>query len=105
MCPRVSHSVLEVAYPPRLLRFGGDSSFETADKFLEVSRAYIGHGPKLEAAARPAHHVVPLLRLDGLGGARPSWAGPHEHVDEMFSPLVDQRGDLAAFEVIETPAN
>src|SRR5579864_4376778 len=88
-----------------LLRFGSCASFQQADKFREVSRADIRHGPELEAASRPTHHVITLPRLDGLCGARPSRARPHEHIDEMFSPLVDQSGDLPPFEIIETPTN
>src|ERR1700686_895064 len=87
---------------PSLLRSGSSASFEEADKFREVGCAYVRYGPELEPAARPTHHVVTLPRLDGLRGARSSRVRPHKHVDEMLSPLVDQRGDLAAFEIIET---
>ena len=88
--------------PPRLtlLRFRSDASFQEADKIGEVLRAYVRHGPELEAAARPAHQVVALARREGLRGARSSRAGPHEHVDEMLSPLVDEGGDFALVEII-----
>src|SRR6476469_9693399 len=74
-----------------LLRSISGASLQQPHKFRKILRAYVGNGPELETFSGPTHQVISLARFRNLNGVRGIPVRPHEHVDEMFPALVDQR--------------
>src|SRR5690242_9965614 len=73
-------------------------------ELLQLGEVQIRDGPPLHAGTRPTDQIVALAnrrlpRCFCFIARR-----PNEHVDWMLSPLIDDRGDRAAFDVVESPA-
>src|ERR1700730_2017370 len=74
-------------------------------EFAQIVFVHFGNGPVIHPRRSPVQDVVAALRFDRsdrLGGAA---GGPDKKIDEVFSPLVHQRGYTAATDVFHTSAH
>src|SRR5258706_10854432 len=78
---------------------------ERLGKLVELRIVEIGDGPEGHAVAGPVAHLeaAESARVDRRFAA--VRRGPHEDVDRVLPTLIDERGDGATGEVIESAAD
>ena len=75
-------------------------TLQRAHELAELGVIQIGDGPERHAVPDPMAHLEPTNRSRVAGGS-PIGRGPDEHVDRMEAPLIHERGDRLAGDVVE----
>src|SRR6266480_4798696 len=79
--------------------------FELLLESLQIVSVNVGNGPVIEVRVSPMQKLIALVRyrlrgFSGIGRGRPD-----EEVNEMFTPLVNQRRHRPVIEIIKTAAD
>src|SRR5580704_1625152 len=76
--------------PLRRCRNTGRRGPQQISEAVQLARVHIGNDPPVHSSARPVNHVVTLPDALTDGSIGRSGSGPHIHVDQMLTGLVDQ---------------
>src|SRR5437667_6738029 len=79
--------------------------FELLLKSLQIVSVDVGNSPVVKVRVNPMQKLIALARYRVHASARIRFCRPNKQVNEMFSPLVNQRHYRPLIEIIETATN
>src|SRR6266481_3301360 len=80
-------------------------SFELLLKSLQIVSVHVRNSPVVEVRISPMEKLIALARHRLDGSACSCLCRPNKKVNEMFSPLVNQRHHRPLIEIIEAATN